>query len=155
MATAIPDIAAALKLRIASFAAVTSIVPSTGILLNWPKQADGTLAFKVPDPTSGKFPYKILIQTGRGGPGELPAARMGERIDVFCYGPDERTANLLWRTVHYALCPPMGSSRTNGFTLAGCQVNTLQMEAGPNRGFDADTGWPFCQASYLADYKAF
>jgi hypothetical protein len=147
MATAIPDLAAAVKLRLASFSAITALVASNRILLTWPKKSDGSLSFQVPP-----FPYLIMIETGRGGPGELPASRMGERIDISCYGPDERTANLLWRTVHFALCPPMGSARSNGFTLASCQVNTLQLEGGPNRLIDPDLGWPYCQASYLADY---
>lgn len=146
MATAIPDIAAALLLRLKSFSAVTTLATG-GILLTWPKKADGSLAFDVPP-----FKRLILIQTGRGGPGELPSARMGERFDLLCYGTDERTANELWRTVHYAICPPMGSGRANGFTLAGCHVNNVQMEGGPNRLIDPDTGWPYCQASYVADY---
>jgi len=148
MATAIPDLTAALMLRIRSFAAVTALCPSARIRPEWPRKADGALEFAVPP-----FLYFVLIQTGRGGPGEQAGARMQERVDISCYGPDARTATLLWRTVHYALCPAVGSGRRASFTLAGCQVNSLTPEGGPNRLIDPDTAWPYTQASYIADYR--
>jgi len=147
MATAIPDLSAALLLRVRSFSAITALAPSARIRLSWPRKASGELEFSVPP-----YVYFVLISTGRGGPGELGSARLGERVDISCYGPDDRTAMLLWRTVHYALCPPIGSTRGNSFTLAGCTVNNIQPEGGPSRLIDPDTKWPYVTGGYIVDF---
>ena len=148
MATAIPDLTAALLLRIRSFTAVTALCPAARIRPEWPRKANGDVDIVVPP-----YQYFVLIQTGRGGPGEQPGARMQERVDIACYGPDARTAMLLWRTLHYHLCPPLGSGRQNSFTLGGCTVNTVQQEGGPNRLVDPDTAWPHVVGSYVVDYN--
>lgn len=144
---AIPDLTAAVLLRVRSFSDVTALCPAARIRPEWPRKASGDLDIVVPP-----YLYFILINTGRGGPGELPGGRLGERVDISCYGPDARTAMLLWRTLQYNLCPPVGSGRRNGFTLADCSVNALSLEGGPTRLVDPDTGWSYVVGSYLADY---
>lgn len=95
--------------------------------------------------------YAILIQPGRGGPGEVDdGLLMAERVDLWCYGPDARTAHALWRQVHPILCPRVGLH--NGFTAASTRVLKVELEGGPLRLVDPDEGWSYTVASYVFVY---
>jgi hypothetical protein len=140
-ATALPDVTAAVITYLRAAPAVAALV---GTKISARRQA----AWGLPA-------YAVLVEGGRGGAGEwggLPLQR--ERFDLTCYGPDDRTAHLLWRTVHYALLPPIGSGRLAGFTAAGTSVVTIEQEGGPLRLVDPETSWPYTVASYQFTYAS-
>jgi hypothetical protein len=96
--------------------------------------------------------YAILIQPGRGGPGEvMDGLLLAERVDLWFYGPDARTAGLLWRTTHPIICPRVGKS--NGFTAASTRVTKVAQEGGPLRLVDPDENWSYTVASYIFTYN--
>lgn len=141
--TALGDLAAAIKVRIGTFSAVTSLMGAASGNIAPLRQK----AWSLPG-------YAILIETGKGGPGERDGGRQCERVQITCYGPDERTAHLLWRTLHFWLCPPSGSGRLSCFSAAGVWVDKVEQEGGPLRLVDPDAGWPLTTAPYLFTYDA-
>jgi hypothetical protein len=138
--TALPDLAGAI---VAHLRASSAIADLAGTKISARRQE----AWGLPA-------YAVLVENGRGGVGELAGGLQKERVDLTCYGPDDRTAHLLWRTVHYYLLPPIGSGRATGFTAAQTAILTIEQEGGPLRLVDPDTGWPYTQASYQFTYSA-
>jgi hypothetical protein len=90
--------------------------------------------------------YAVLIQGRRGGGEDGPLH--WQRFDITCYGPDDRTADLLWRTLDYAFCPEVGGPRRNGFTAASTSVAKVEREGGPIGLTDPDTTWDYVLATY-------
>lgn len=104
--------------------------------------------------------YAVLIQPGRGGPGEvLGGVLLAERVDLWFYGPGDKqstqamNAHALWRQVHPILCPPVGV-RTSGFEAASTRVLKVELEGGPLRLVDPDENWAYTVVSYVFTYRA-
>lgn len=94
--------------------------------------------------------YAVLVEGRRGGGEQGPI--LWQRMDVTCYGPDDRTADLLWRTLDYAFCPEEGSGRANGFRAASTTVLKVAREGGPLGLVDPETAWPYTVATYQVFY---
>lgn len=94
--------------------------------------------------------YAVLVEGRRGGGEDGPI--LWQRLDVSVYGPDDRTADLLWRTLDYAFCPEVGSGRQNGFRAAGATILKVEREGGPIGLTDPDTTWEYVVATYRAWY---
>lgn len=86
--------------------------------------------------------YAIVVHGPTGGRGELGSGLYGERLDIWCYGPDDRTAKLLDRTVRAYLVPP-DRSRSVSFRQASTRVHSVALEAGPIFLVDPATKWPY------------
>lgn len=135
---ALPDLKGAViaHLRASSeIAALTSTRISARLQDSWP----------LPD-------YAILVQGPRGGLGDLDAGLYAERLDLRCFGPDNRTANLLWRTVNAYLLPPL-RDRAVGFKQANTIVHTIQAEGGPIEFEDPETTWISNDSGYVFIYS--
>jgi hypothetical protein len=101
--------------------------------------------------TSWNLPgYAVLVQ-GRFGGGEDGPLHW-QRFQLVCYGPDDRTADLLWRTLDYAFCPEVGSLRPNGFIAASTSVAKVEREVGPLGQTDPDTAWESVMGVYRVFY---
>lgn len=70
------------------------------------------------------------------------------RVDVRCYGTDNRTATDLWRRVDAWLCPDPGGARPEGFVRANTRVYRVSLEGGPNVLQDPAERWPYALATY-------
>ncbi len=141
---ALPDLAGAV---VAYLRAVPEVAALTSTRISARRQ-DSWL-----DPATGKMRHAVLVQARRGGRGELPGGRQSQRVDLFCYAPDDRTADRLWAIVHPALCPPVGSGRENGFTAASTRVTQVIQEGGPLSLVDPDTSWDYVVATYDIEYS--
>lgn len=137
--TALPDLAGAIVSYLRASAPVAALA---GTKVSVTRQASWNLPG-----------YAVLVENGRGGAGELDYGPIqDERADIFCYGPDARTAHLLWRTVHVALIPP-DLSHPVGFVAASTRVLAVYQEAGPIRLVDPDTTWPYTVTPYRFRYS--
>lgn len=118
------------------------------IYLEWPKDKANEIV--VP-------PFKncILIQTGRGGDGDIGLGLQVERVDIHCYGLTRRDAYQLWRRLDWYLVPP-DRSRKVSVTVdsAHTRIHKFEREGGPNRLIDSTmSDWPYVVASYLVTYS--
>jgi hypothetical protein len=91
--------------------------------------------------------YAILVEPGRGGV-PLDPPFEDERFDIRCYGPNEKSANDLWRLVNSYLMRHDGGA--TDFVAASTRVYTVTREGGPNRLLDGD--WPFTLGTYHFQY---
>ncbi len=137
--TALPDLAGAIVAHLRAVPAITALV---GTKISARRQD----AWNLPA-------YAVLVENAQGGFGEVDGGLQKERAQLTCYGPDDRTAHLLWRTVHYALLPPIGSGREAGFIAAQTSVLTIEQEGGPLRLVDPDTAWPYTTCGYQFCYS--
>lgn len=96
--------------------------------------------------------YAVVVNGPRGGPGEIGSGLYSERIDLWSYGPDDRTAKLLDRTMRAYLVPP-GRTRAVSFTQASTQVRTVAFETAPIFLVDPVTGWPYVVSPALFTYS--
>lgn len=134
--TARPDVTGAV---IAYLRASTAIAALAGTKISARRQASWALPS-----------YAVLIEGRRGGGEDGPL--LWQRMDITCYGADDRTADLLWRTLDYYFCPEEGSGRVNGFRAAATTVCQVEHEGGPLGLEDPDTAWPYTTASYRVYY---
>lgn len=89
--------------------------------------------------------YAILVEPGRGGfPVDPPLE--DERMDIRVYGPNDKSANDLWRLVNAYLLRHDGGPMA--FRSATCAVAVVTREGGPLRLVDGDGLWPYTLASY-------
>jgi hypothetical protein len=96
--------------------------------------------------------YAVLVDGPKGGPGELGAGLYGMRFDLRCYGPDDRTAMMLWRTVNAYLLVPDGS-RAVSFYQAQTRIHAVHAEGGPIGFVDPDTDWPSTDSGYVFTFS--
>lgn len=96
--------------------------------------------------------YAVWVDGPKGGPGDLGAGLYAARFDLRCFGPDQRLANLLWRTVAAYLLVPDGS-RAVGFRQAQTNVYTVQAEGGPIEFVDPDTKDPSTDSGWILTYS--
>lgn len=144
--TALPDLAGAINARLRSSSAIAALA---GTRISTARQ------------TSWSLPnYAVLIEAGKGeGPGPEQPGLVNERVEVRCYGPNVYQAHLLWRTLDYFFCPPVGagSSRPSSFrvTASGEMVNVtkVEREGGPLRLTEPDETWPYTWAAYIVTYS--
>lgn len=129
---------------IAQLRATAAIAALTGTRISARRQENWI------DPATGGMRYAVLVEGRRGGGEDGPI--LWQRMDITCYGPDDRTADLLWRTLDYAFCPEEGSGRDNGFRAASTTVLKVVREGGPNGLEDPDTAWPYTVATYVIWY---
>jgi len=141
--TVLPDVWAALQARLKASSAVVALTTTDRI-------ADEIKAAWAFGP-KGKAKYAVLIQGPFGGPGETEAPLYRERYDMWCYGPDRRTALVLARTVRAAFIPPSGGAV--GFTLAGACIHEIEEEAGPIALKDSVEGWWYVVQPYIVTYN--
>lgn len=141
--TALPDLAGAINSYLRASTAIAAQMGASSGNISTIRQDAWTLPG-----------YAVLIQAGRGGAGELDYGPIqDERVDLTCYGPDARTAHLLWRTVHAYLLPP-DLAHAVGFVAASTRVLAIYQEAGPLRLVDPDTGWSYTTTPYRFRYSA-
>ena len=137
--TALPDLAGAIVAYLRASAPVAALVGTKVSITRQP-------AWNLPA-------YAVLVENGRGGAGEVDYGPIqDERVDIWTYGPDARTAHLLWRTVHAALLPP-DQSHAVSFVAASTRVLAIYQEAGPIRLVDPDTLWPYTVTPYRFRYS--
>lgn len=139
-----PDLSAAIKLHLQASTAIEAAYTGIKILHEWPRGND-----KIVVP-----PYKtlILIQTGRGGRGDIGLGLQEERVDLMCYGSNRIEAYNLWRKLDWYLLPKDRSRKTH-FHYANTRVKVIARESGPLRLTDADAqDWPYCFAPYIFIY---
>ncbi len=141
--TARPDLAGAINSRLRSSSTIAALASTR---ISTARQASWNLPA-----------YAVLIESGQGG-GEEGPGLLWERIDLRCYGPDARSAHLLWRTVDYFFCPTEGAGRRSSFTVtaSGATARILKVahEGGPLRLTEPDETWPYTWASYRVTYNA-
>lgn len=90
-----------------------------------------------------KLPTKAVRLKRSAGPIRGQDFSMGlwtPRVDVFCYGQDERLAGALADIVMPALCVLQG--QTAGFTVNGCRIGSIEPEADVNVDLEPDTDFP-------------
>lgn len=141
--TSLPDLAGAINARLRTSTAIAALASTRISTTRQP-------AWALPA-------YAVLIETGRGDGGGLEEpGLLTERVDLFCYGPGVMTAHLLWRTLHYFFCPPIGGSRASGFQVTASgetvSVTKVRKEGGPLRLVEDGTEWPYTWASYIVTY---
>ena len=106
------------------------------------------------DPNGWSMPDYAIVFNLVGGP-VIPALsdvkQQMARVDVHCYGPDERTARVLWRTFHPYLCP--GDAVGHAFRAANTQVINVLQASGEMPYPEPGTGWPRDTVSYLVQYS--
>lgn len=114
-----------------------------------PQTRDGRYRWKMPD-------YAILVSPV-GGP--APDDGVGIhycRFDLRCFGPGRsmsqrtRLANLLWRTVNPALCPPQGYPTS--FHAANTIVQQVYAEHEGFPDVEPGTDWALWLCSYVVKY---
>ena len=93
MVVALPDLGAAIMLHLKASSDIMTLVTNR-IYLEWPS------GLAVPT-AEGKFLNAILIQSGRGGPGEIGSGIQDERVDIMCFGANKKTAYDIWRVVDW------------------------------------------------------
>lgn len=96
----------------------------------------------------------IAIITGRGGPGNIGLGLYDERIDIFCYGEDERRCKRIAGAVRMYI-EPQDIVRRTSFTRKSCNVYVLMLEGGPNTLTDPDIAyWPYTVLTYRVKYNS-
>lgn len=98
------------------------------------------------------LPCRAIVVQRVGGPGgDYDVLHQFIRVQLDCYGPDDRTAAEVWRTAHLALCPhpPL----PNSFTLAHTRVYSVRQEAAPVSLPDGNGQWPRMIAGYILRYS--
>lgn len=144
MATALPDLGAAVMLQLKASAEIMTLVTNR-IYLEWPAN------LIVPD-AEGKYLNAILISSGKGGPGDIGLTVQDERVDIMCFGANRKTAYDIWRAVDWYLLGHAGNVKTS-FTRANCRVMTAAREGGPLRLVEPDMGnWPYTMGPYRFKY---
>ena len=84
---------------------------------------------------------------------------MQQRYDIHFYGPgqtpaDRRmNANLLWRTAHPVLCPPVSSGASRAFILGHTYVMDVEWETGAIPQGPPDTEWERFVVPYVVTYS--
>lgn len=119
---------------------------NTKIYIGFPESKDSPLV--VP-------PYQdlIVIETGRGGRGDIGMGFQEERVDIFCYGQTEAKCKSIWRALENYFAP-VGVRRKTSFTRGNCQVSIVTREGGPLTLNDPDKAdWPYTWAPYLFQYN--
>lgn len=96
--------------------------------------------------------YAIVVNGPHGGPGEIGSGLYRERVDIWSYGPDDRTAKLLDRTVRAYLVPP-DLSRKVTFRQANTRVQSVLFDAAPIFLVDPVTKWPYVVTPALLTYS--
>lgn len=133
---AVTDIVGAFVARGRAIAAITAL---TSTRISGQRQDTWTLP-----------QYAIVVNGPRGGPVvESPLRKT--RLDLECYGPDERTSKLLAETVVQAFVPDDGTSAV--FTAAHTAVGEIAKEAEPIWLPDPATGWPRTIVPLIATYS--
>ncbi len=116
------------------------------IFLEWPSGKNKPI--EVPP-----FRNCIIINTGRGGEGDIGIGLQSERVDIHCYGLTRRDAYQLWRRLDWYLCPPDRSRKTN-FVAAHTNVQRIVREGGPIRLVDPSRAdWPYVVGTYIFTYN--
>lgn len=121
---------------------------NNNIFIGWPN--DRTLPIDVPP-----FRNIIVIESGRGGAGDIGLGRRQDRVDIKCYGVDERECKKIDRALVAYLNPEsVGVRAKSGFSRSGCQINWILQEGGPNSLVDKDAAnWPYTVSSWIIDYN--
>jgi hypothetical protein len=161
--TALPDLPGGINARARGLSAVVALVNSSagwngtgsGPRISTQRQG-GANGWNMPTDA-------ILIEAGKGG-GEDTPGLLWERVDFRCYGSGNdlgtraRNGHLVWRTLHFFICPAIGSGRASGFavTASGALVivTKVALEGGPLRLTEPDETWPYTWASYRFTYNA-
>ena len=142
-----PDLGAAIMQHMR---ACTELVTEVGtiqrIFLEWPKDL-------VVPTTEGKYLNCVLIETGKGGPGDIGLSLKDERVTIKYYGANRMVANNLYRLGNSYLIPP-GERTISSFKRANCSVKTVFSEGVGLRLRDPDaSNWHFVEASYIFRYS--
>lgn len=117
------------------------------ITVGWP--GDKNNPINVPP-----FQDRIIINTGRGGQGDIGLGLQQERVDIDCYGKTEAKANQIWRALDFYFFP-VNTRRKTSFTRKGCQVNKIQREGGALKLVDeSSANWPYTHATYIFTYNS-
>ena len=143
---ALPDILGALVARLRSFSEITALTSTAAGYVNPAGNPATRVSAQRGD--NWKMPTHAVVLRLAGGPADDMAVRFKRtRVDVECFGPNAFEAARLWRTVDPALL--WGASGLNGFRQAGCRVDSVEREGGPNLVTDDSLGWPFILSSYI------
>lgn len=145
---ATPDLGAAIMLHLRACAELVSAISNNDrIFLEWPK------GLVVPTP-EGKFINCILIETGKGGPGDIGLALIDERVTIKCYGANRKTANDIYRIMHSYLMR-LDERTVTSFKRANCSVRIVFSESTGLRLNDPTAAnWDFVEAAYIFRYSA-
>lgn len=143
------DIGAAIMLRLKSCTELTTGYTASRIFLEWPKNPP----LVVPT-TDGKYLSCILIETGKGGRGNIGSGLREERVDVKYYGANRKTANDMYRLGTSFLVPPTERVKSS-FVLAGCSVAYILEEGvGAPLNDPGAANWPYTLGTYIVTYRS-
>jgi hypothetical protein len=94
--------------------------------------------------------YAVVVNGPLGGPVADPPLRRA-RLQLECYGPDERTSKVLAETVVQAFVPDDGSVAS--FVAAHTAVGEIEKETEPIWQPDPVNGWPRTIVPLIATYS--
>lgn len=141
----IADLGKSIQLKLKDNTDFTDVGVSTRIYVGWPKNNE----LKVPP-----FQNAIIIETGRGGRGDLGLGLIEERVDIRCYGTSDLKAHEVWRTLHMYIIKPLYDGKIS-FTKGQTRVYKVEAEGAPNRLIDnTQADWPFTLCTYIFTYSA-
>ena len=140
-----PDLLGCLLLRLRSFGEVTALVNSAA---GWTDGRVGSPRISAVIHDKWAMPTRAvrLMKTG-GPPGDIQTNVLRQRVDVTCYGSNDREASDLLNMVAPALAPDQ--SGISSFTLAGCRVYDVVPEAATIVDVDPNLGWPFAWQPFV------
>jgi|SRR6185437_7855515 len=106
------------------------------------------------DPNGWKMPTYALVYLLVPGPllprpGRVPFR--SQNIQVDCYGPDLRTAGLMYQT-WYGDFFPVDQFRPTGFIAGHCAVSSLEEIGSPIALYGGENVWPRVSTTILVKY---
>lgn len=145
-----PDIAAAVLAYTKDSADLTQAnMAGSNIFLEWPTKNDVLTIPTSPD----NFLNVILIESKRGGAGDIGGGLFESRVIYKVYGKNKLQASNMWGALDYYLMKPDGRTQTS-FTRASTNVKVITQEGGPQELYDPDaSGWPYIVQAYLFLYS--
>lgn len=106
------------------------------------------------DPTGWRMPTYAIVYTAVAGPAYPRAGRIpfrSQNIQVDCYGPDLRSAALMYQT-WYADFFPVDQFIPSGFIAAKCAVSSLEEIGSPISLYGGENVWPRWATTILVKY---
>lgn len=149
-ALARPDMLGALLVHLRDTPEVTDLVSSAA---GW---TDGRTEPRVSGSRQPKWklPTRAVRLRRTGGPIIGQDFTMGlwtSRVDVLCYGQDERLAGGLMDIVLPALCVLQGNAA--GFTVGNCRIGSIEPEADVIVDIEPGTEFPFAWCSVIVRWS--
>lgn len=141
---AVPDVLKSAVEYLKTVPEVTTIVSTAA---GWTNGASGARISGVLG-SNWRVPTQGIVIRRAGGPGQIGQGRHQTRLDVWCYGSNALEAVNLWRVVHPALCPEIGSG-VRGWLASGCRVVDVVQDADPIPSDDLEVGWSVLVTPYL------